>query len=268
MDMAAQKVPGDFHALYDRAARATRGVAVQPAPAERAGVSRMAAEVPGLDVHLDEATHNPVQVTVRAPAGRLSTRAAASPDAAARQFIQDRADLWQLNEQDLKTVDVVSVTTRGLPTVRMVQKVNGVEVFQSDMTAALGADNHVVSVTGQLFHGAAAAPQQAASRAMAASGAGTSELREEEAIAKAAFDLTGHPYKASDFKPAAAPRDSGGYRFYASKWKVSQGTGQRGAKKTSNAKAEPAVPLFERPVRLKDVLFPLGDGQFVHGYFI
>src|SRR3954463_7656411 len=57
MDMAA-KVPGDFHALYDRAARAARGVAVQAAPAERAGVSRMAAEVPGLDVHLDEATHN------------------------------------------------------------------------------------------------------------------------------------------------------------------------------------------------------------------
>src|SRR5438477_6981296 len=111
-------------------------------------------------MHVDEATHNPVQLTAAPTAARVSTRAADTPEAAARQFVRDRADLWQLNDQDLATVDVVSVTTRGLPTVRMVQKIDGVEVFQSDMTAAVGADNHVVSVSGQLFHGAAASPQR------------------------------------------------------------------------------------------------------------
>ena len=32
---------------------------------------------------------------------------------------------------------------------------------------------------------------------------------------------------------------------------------------------EPAAPpRFERPVRVKDVMFPLGDGQFVPGYYM
>jgi len=265
------KVPQDFNALYDRAARAARGIAVAAAaaPPARAAVARMAADVPSVDVHLDEATHNPIQVKTIEPTARISTSAADSPEAAAQQFVRERADLWQLNDQDLNTVDVVAVGTRGLPTVRMVQKVDGVEVFQSDMTAALGTDNRVVSVTGQLFHGAAIAPQRAAARAAAAASSGGSELREEEAIAKAALDLTGYAYKASDFKPAAAPRDSGGYRFYTCKWKVAP-PAKRGAKKKSAKarKTAPTAPLFERPVRLKDVLFPLGDGQFVRGYFM
>jgi hypothetical protein len=234
----------------------------------------MANDVPGISVHLDEATQNPVQVTVaQGPqtqgAARLSTRAAVSPEAAAHQFIEERADLWQLNNDDVGTVNVVSVSSAGLPTVRMVQKVDGVEVFQSDMTAAIGADNGVIAVSGQLFHGAAGTPQRASARVAAAPGAGSAELQTEEAIAKAAADLTGHPYKATDFKPAKAPRDSGSYRFYACKWKVSPATKARPTKgSTKQRKVAPTPPLFERPVRVKDVLFPLGDGQFVRSYFI
>jgi extracellular elastinolytic metalloproteinase len=62
---------------------------------------------------------NPIQVTTNQATARLSTRTAASPEAAARQFIQDRAELWQLNDQDVGTVGVVSVSTSGLPTVRV-----------------------------------------------------------------------------------------------------------------------------------------------------
>ena len=136
------KVPENFHALYDRAARESRGVTVRSAGAPRAAVTRMTAEVPNLEVHFDEATHNPVQVVVTGAvrARGLSKRAAPSPETAARQFVQDRADLWQLDDRDVGTVDVVSVSTTGLPTVKMLQKVDGVEVFQSDMTAALGAE--------------------------------------------------------------------------------------------------------------------------------
>src|SRR5437763_11550019 len=146
MVVAPQKVPGNFHALYDRAARAARGVETAAPPAESAAVARMAAEVPALAAHLDEATHNPVQVTTNQVTQRLSTRAAASPEAAARQFGEDRADLWQLNDQDVGTVEVVSVSTSGLPTVRLVQKVDGVEVFQSDITAAVGLIGSVRAV--------------------------------------------------------------------------------------------------------------------------
>jgi extracellular elastinolytic metalloproteinase len=95
MTVTDPTVPQDFNALYDRATRAARGVAAAAAPAAHAAVDRMAAEVPGLDVHLDEVTQNPLQVKTVEPVGRLSTRAAATPETAARQFVQDRADLWR-----------------------------------------------------------------------------------------------------------------------------------------------------------------------------
>jgi extracellular elastinolytic metalloproteinase len=270
---ASQTVPADFNALYDDTTRVARGGVPPTLRAAQPAIARMTNEVPNISVHLDEATQNPVQVTVaQGPEVRgatgLTTRAAASPEAAARQFIKDRADLWQLNNDDIATVNVVSVSSTGLPTVRMLQKVDGVEVFQSDMTAAVGADNNLISVSGQLFHGAAGAPHRAEARAAAAPGAGTRELQAEEAIAKAASDLTGHPYKPTDFKPAKAPTDSGSYRFYACKWKVPLAKKEEPKKRAKQREAAPTPPLFERPVRVKDVLFPLGDSQFVRGYFI
>lgn len=271
MAEAKQRAPENFNALYDPAARAARGAATVAARAAHPAVARLADQVSDLAVDLDEATHNPVQVSIRRPAGRLSVQAADSPEDAARQFVHDRADLWQLGEQDLGTVEVVSVSKQGLPTVRMRQRVGGVEVFQSDMTAAVSTDNQVVSVAGQMFHGAATAPSRAAARAQAAV-AGPGTLKAEDAIAKAAFDLTGYAYKPSDFKVAAAAsrRASGPYRFYSSKWKVTN-VAKDATKDASKAKARsarPSAPRFTRPVRVKDVLFPLGQGEFVPGYFI
>lgn len=272
--MAEQKVPSNFNALYSRAARAARGVAPAAAPAERAAVTRLASAVPEIDVDYDEATQNPIRVSSRAAANRLSAHAAGSPEEAARAFVEERADLWELSEQDIETVEVVSVSSQGLPTVRMIQKVDGVEVFQSDMTAAIAADNKVVSVTGQLFRSAGAGPTRAVARAASARSTSASppqgNLSVEEAIAKAASDLTGFPYKPSDFKKAATSRTSGPYRFYASKWRMPT-TAKRTAKKVSSAKTRgkrPAAPLFERPVRVKDVLFPMGEGHFVPGYYV
>jgi extracellular elastinolytic metalloproteinase len=275
MAEAKLKVPENFHALYDLPSRAARGVAMAAPRVESQAVARMVGEVPDLAIQYDEATQNPVQVSTRRAAGRVSTRSAASPEAAARQFIQDRADLWRLDNQDVGTVDVVSVSTQGLPTVRMVQRVDGVEVFQSNMTAAVGADNSVVSVAGQLFHGAATAPARGVARAAAAASRGSASLREEEAIAKAVSDLTGHPYKPSDFKQARARKETGPYRFYDSKHKVAAAAKadkkKASKKKTSKAKSrsdKPAPPRFERPVRVKDVLFPLGEGEFVPAFYL
>ena len=169
------KVPENFHALYDRAARESRGVTVRSAGAPRAAVTRMTAEVPNLEVHFDEATHNPVQVVVTGAvrARGLSKRAAPSPETAARQFVQDRADLWQLDDRDVGTVDVVSVsTTRSANCRRRLQKVDGVEVFQSDMTAAVARNNRVVSVSGTAVSGGYADPTRAAARAASAEGSG------------------------------------------------------------------------------------------------
>jgi hypothetical protein len=255
--MADQKIPGDFNALYSQAARASRGVTLTAAPAERNAVARLASAVPEVRVDYDEATQNPVRVSSARPDGRLTAEPSESPQEAARQFVAERADLWELTNSDVDTVEVVSVSPRGLPTVRMIQKVDGVEVFMSDMTAAVAPDNKVVSVAGQLFRSAGADPARVTARAAAsdsAAAAASGRLSAEEAIAKAASDLTGFPYKPSDFKPSEERQDGSAYRFYASKWKMPEGS----RKPRSTNPRTPAAPLFERPVRVKDVLFPLG----------
>ena len=145
-------LPGDFHALYDRGFRAARGIVPTAAPQARsAGHTRLAAEVPDLEVEYDQATQLPNRVVSRNPTARLSTRAAASPEQAVTQFIQDRGDLWHLTPEDAATVEVVSASQRGLPTVNLIQRVEGKEIFNSDVTASLGPNNEVVSVAGQLF---------------------------------------------------------------------------------------------------------------------
>ena len=239
----AKEVPEDFHALYDQGFRAARGI--QPkaaAQAETAGHTRLSADVPDLVVEYDEATQLPNRVVSRQPAARLSRSRGGSPEDAVTQFVQDRGDLWDLTPQDAATVEVVSVSRKGLNTVNLIQRVEGKEVFNSDVTAAVSSNNEVISLAGQLFPGAAAVRN----RAMAA--ATTSE---DEAIAKAASDLTNVDYAAADFSPMAAPPNSDPYRFYE-----------------FTPKAGDPRPRFERPVRVKDVMFPLGEGQFVPGYYM
>src|SRR5918998_2992324 len=223
--MADRKIPEDFHALYDQGFRAARGTLPEaPARLETAGRDRLSEDVPDLVVDYDEATQLPNFVASREPAARLSTSPADSPENAVAQFIQDQGDLWNLAPEDAATVEVVSVSRKGLNTVNLIQRVEGKEVFNSDVTAAVSPDNEVISVAGQLFPGAAAASP----RAMAAT-----TTSEEEAIAKAAFDLTSVAYEAADFSPTEVAAESGQYRFY-------QFTPQE---------EEDPRPTFERPVR-------------------
>ncbi|HEX8098284.1 MAG TPA: M36 family metallopeptidase, partial [Pyrinomonadaceae bacterium] len=242
------RYPENFHGLYDRGFRASRGVVASAAPQARsAGHARMAADYPDLQIEYDPATQLPNQILNLSPSPSRAAAApagAATPEEAVTKFIEERGDLWHLTPDDAATVEVTSVSDKGLKTVNLVQRVEGKEVFNSDMTAAVTPANQVVSVAGQLFHGAASAR----SRSRAAASAQTPE---EEAIAKAATDLTGSPYEAADFSAAKAPPESGPYRFYEFKSK-------RGETR----------PLFERPVRLKDVMFPLGEGQFVPAYYM
>src|SRR5215212_9902051 len=241
--MADRKIPEDFHALYDPGFRTARGTLPEaPVRLETAGRDRLSEDVPDLVVDYDEATQLPNFVASREPAARLSPSPADSPEDAVTQFIQDRGDLWNLALEDAATVEVVSVSRKGLNTVNLIQRVEGKEVFNSDVTAAVSPDNEVISVAGQLFPGTAAASPEART---------ATATSEEEAIAKAAFDLTNITYETADFSPAEAPPDSDPYRFYQF---------------TPNE--EDPRPTFERPVRVKDVVFPLGEGQFVPGYYI
>lgn len=240
-------LPDDFHALYDRGVRASRGITPVPSLQPRSGGhTRLAADVPELEVDYDQATQLPNRVATRHPTARLSRAAAAgtSPAQAVTQFVQSRGDLWHLSADDAATVEVVSTSTKGLPTVNLIQRVEGREVFNSDVTASVGPNNEVTSIAGQFFPGTATT--HARTRAMAAT-----PTSAEEAIAKAASDLTGLAYQAADFGPSKAARADEPYRFYD--FKVKRGDARAG---------------FERPTRLKDVMFPLGEGNFVPAYYM
>ena len=281
-----QQVPENFHALYDRGFRASRGIVSRSVtPTETEGHRRLEQEVEGLGVHYDPATQLPNFVTVTPREGgasrSLTSRGAVAaeggtPEGAVAQFLEQQGDLWNLSAEDSATIEVVSVSqprgggeaeprSRGgrgralsadesdfnignMRTVNLVQRVEGKEVFNSDVTAAVNAGNEVISVAGQFFHGAG---RQASRSRAAMRGADAGLTPEEQAIASAAFDLTGVVYRAEDFAPAQAPPDSGPYRFY-------DYTGGGGDER----------PAFERPVRLKDVMFPLGEGEFVPGYYM
>ena len=284
--VGAPSIPGNFHALYDRGFRESRGAALaSPTPTETEGHRQLNREVEGLGVHYDQATQLPKLVTVmpkRAGRGatlsaRGATPAAATPEGAVTQFIEQRGDLWNLTPEDTTTIEVVSVSQprsatpesraskkgaqprRGggsdfnignLKTVNLVQRVEGTEVFNSEMTAAVNADNEVITMAGQFFPGAG---RGAGRGGRGATPRAEKELTgEEEAIARAVFDFTGVIYEAGEFAPAStAPPDSGPYRFY------------------EHAPPEGDTrPRFERPVRLKDVMFPLGGGRFVPGYYM
>jgi len=238
-----RQLPEDFHALYDRGFRAARGTPIETGQAfETRGHGMLREDVPDVEVVYDEATQLPKRVAVPESAASLSLAAADSPESAVREFIQKRGDLWNLSPEDAATVEVVSVSRGGLPTVQLIQRVDGKEVFNSEVKAAVSLDNQVISMAGQLFPGAGAAGDQALAAA---------STPEEPVIAKAAFDLTGIEYQAADFALIGAPAESGPYRFYQYL------PGVDGLR-----------PAFERPVRLKDVMFPLGDEQFVPGYYL
>ena len=130
-------VPENFHALYDRPSRAVRGIpGTPPAQPHSAGYRRLAAEMPDLIISYDEATQLPNRVARQRPTARLSAPIPGSPAQAVTQFIRARGDLWNLTPEDVATVDVLSVSQRGLHTVRLIQRIEGKEVFNSDVTVA------------------------------------------------------------------------------------------------------------------------------------
>lgn len=274
--VAETQIPANFHALYDRGVRRARGIAPESARSE-AGHRRLAGEVEDVDVQYDEFTGLPNLVISRKPATRLTRRVPGTPAEAATEFIRSRSDLWGLTAEDAGTIDVVSVSEprgrggpeggggparargmrqssfspRAMRTVNLVQRIEGKEVFNSDVTAAVGADNAVTAVAGQFFPGAGGSGARSRARATAAAPGGPPLTPAEEAIARAAFDLTNFAYKAGDFTLVRDRHETPPYRLYAAR------TSRRDKR-----------PPFERPVRIKDVVFPLGEGQFVPAYYM
>lgn len=242
MDDHKWRAPDDFHALYDRGFRTARAARGFRETHDTEAEARMSAEVPELQIDHDVATQLPVRVSSRHPGAALSRSTASSPESAVTQFVRDHGDIWSLADDDVATVEVRSVSRQGLRTVRALQRVEGVEVFGSNVTVALNPDNDVVSVAGQFFPGAAASRSRAAAPP-------TTSL--EDAVAQAAFDLTGLTYTGSDFSTSGEPSDDAGYHFVH-----------------FQPASDDRRPAFERPVRAKGVMFPLGKDEFVPAYYM
>ncbi|MGH3565049.1 MAG: M36 family metallopeptidase [Pseudonocardia sp.] len=236
-----ERLPEDFHALYDAGVRAERGTTVGSlAPSGTVGHARLTDAVPDLTVDYDDATQLPNRVSSTEPTARLSERSPGSAEDAVTRFVKERGDLWRLSPEDVSGVEVVSVSGKGLQTVQLVQRAGGVEVFNSEVTAAVSRSNQVVSLAGQFFPGAATAQQSRSGPTTTA----------EEAIVAAALDLTGSEYDPSAFaQEDQDPADP--YRYY--RYEPPEAGG---------------VSPFERAVRLKDVVFPLGEEQFAPGYYL
>jgi hypothetical protein len=149
-----------------------------------------------------------------------------------------------MTADDAANVEVVAVSQQVMPTVRLIQRVEGKEVFGSDVTVTTSPDNRVMTVAGMFFPGTGARDARARARAVPTTPA-------EAAIAQAALDLTGLDFHAADFAPAAAQRASSAYRFYQ-----------------FQPPAQDTRPGFERDVRVKEVMFPIGEGTFVPGYYV
>ena len=198
--------------------------------------------MPDLIISYDEATQLPNRSARQRPTARLSAPIAGPPEQAVTQFIRARGDLWNLTPEDVATIDVLAVSRRGLHTVRLIQRIEGKEVFNSDVTVAISPSNEVISLAGQFFAGTGAA------RTLARA---TPEVSAEDAIAKAVFDLAAIAYEPTNFYPVDTPSDNGPYRFYQ-----------------FNYRPDDTRPVFERPVRVKDVMFPFGERQFVPGYYM
>jgi hypothetical protein len=235
-------LPEDFHALYDAGVRAERGTTPrEAAPSPTEGHTRLAEELGELSVDYDEATGLPSRISRTTPTARLTESAPGSPEDAVNEFITSHRDLWRLSAADASGIEVVSVSRRGLPTVQLIQRTDGFEVFNSEVTAAVSPANEVISVAGQFFPGAVSAEE---SRRMTATSA-------EEAIAVAALNLTGRDYSAAEFVVEPDRDDQGSYRQYRFQ-----------PLDADSARA------FDRPVRVKDVMFPLGEQQFAPGYYL
>jgi extracellular elastinolytic metalloproteinase len=238
-----KNIPENYHAMYDAGARRLRHTAAAATPVEaEAARRRLAQSVQGLAVDYDEATQLPNLVASQTPGVAMSQPSEVAPEVAVTRFIEDQRGLWGLSQGDVAAVEVVSVSRKGMPSVRLIQRMDGIEVFNSDVTVGIDQRNAVLSVSGQLFPGVARSPARSARQAGIAA---------EAAIAKAASDLSGHPYRADEFNRLPAPPNSGPYRFYEHK-----------------PVADDSRPRFERPVRVKDVLFPVGGEQFVRGYYM
>jgi MYXO-CTERM domain-containing protein len=169
--------------------------------------------------------------------------ATAGPEAAARAYVQELAGLYQLSPAALSAMEVRGVrdTGRGGILVVFGQRVDGIEVYRTQMKVLLDRTGQLVAVGGNL-HGAASPTGKGTKQAFSAGPAA--------AVAKAVEDAYGVSVAPADV--VALKEEKAGYRYFD--------LSQSAAVKASGLH-------FASPPRAKKVFFAL-PGHLVPAYYL
>jgi large repetitive protein len=140
-----------------------------------------------------------------APAAVQGPLGAPAAEQLARAHVRDHAGLYGLPSpaQDAAYVRHVHDTGRGGIVVVLGQRVDGVDVFETEMKVLLDRSGRLVAIGGNL-HGAASKKVKGAAAAFAAGPA--------SAVAAAVKDATEVPLSVSDL--LAVKKEKGGYRYF------------------------------------------------------
>ncbi|MCU0682198.1 MAG: M36 family metallopeptidase [Polyangiaceae bacterium] len=168
----------------------------------------------------------------------------ASPEQAARTYLERYAPLYDVTRADIAAARVVAVhdTGRGGIVVTTRQQVGGVEVFRSEVKLLLNRDKSLLAISG--------APHAAAAQVAALKKQGVGfGLAQEQVLAGALGDMFGLSVDAADFHDTGRSKDA--YRYFRV---TPSAVGLRGV----TMRAEP---------RIKPVYFPLAD-RLVPAYYL
>ncbi|WP_438031442.1 M36 family metallopeptidase [Sorangium sp. So ce204] len=196
----------------------------------------------------------PTFVWATAPGHRPPAATHATPEAAARWYVQRYARLYGLPQAALDTAVVRHIhdTGRGGIVVTLGQDVDGIPVFRSGLKVLMKRDLGLVALAGNLHASAvplspgAASPAAGSLRGRAFSGSPA------QAVVRALRDAHSIDVKTADLRELGEAK--GGYRLFD-------------IADTDHARQRAGSLRFTQPARVRKVLFPLPD-RLVAGYFV
>jgi hypothetical protein len=167
----------------------------------------------------------------------------ASADASAREHLRGVADLYRLSRSEvdgavLQGVHVPKGGTRGAVVARYGRRVNGIEVFRSELKVVMNANKELVAIAGYLAPRNASDEQNAHASAF--------RVPAPQAIARAVGELTGRTLDARALSPAGSKGD---YKQYEVDARLAGGT------------------AFATAPRAKQVLWQMPD-ELVPAYYV
>ena len=142
-----QEIPENFHACYNQHFRDAHNM-------RKAIAKKLDPRIDKewIKVHLDLATLRPRLISVQEAGAKLDLPSINLPEDCI-PAIKKLKDLWDLTDTDIENITMKSVSRKGLNVTRLIQRINGVDVFGSETSIAFNKERQIVSLAGQFFCG-------------------------------------------------------------------------------------------------------------------